>query len=39
MKKLLVAALVGGVGYVLWRKFAEEQDERNLWTEVTDDVA
>ncbi len=39
MKKLVIAALVGGVGYVLWRKYAEEQDERNLWTEVTDEVA
>jgi hypothetical protein len=39
MKKLLVAVVLGGVGYVLWRKYAEEQDERDLWTEVTDDVA
>jgi hypothetical protein len=39
MKKLLVVAVLGGVGYVLWRKYAEEQDERDLWTEVTDDVA
>ncbi len=38
MKKLLLAALLGGVGYVLWRTYAEERDERDLWTEVTDDV-
>jgi hypothetical protein len=38
MKKLLLTLAVGGVGYVLWRKYAQEQDERDLWTEVTDDV-
>lgn len=38
MKKFLVTLLVVGVGYVLWRTYAQEQDERDLWTEVTDDV-
>ncbi len=38
MKKLLVALLGVGVGYVLYRKYAQEQDERDVWTEVTDDV-
>ncbi len=38
MKKFLVALLLLGAGYVLWRRYAEEQDERDLWTEVTDDV-
>jgi len=38
MKKLLVALLGVGAGYVLYRKYAQEQGERDLWTEVTDDV-
>lgn len=38
MKKLALAVVLGGVGYVLWRQYAEERDERDLWTEVTDDV-
>jgi len=38
MKKLLVALLGVGVGYVLYRRYAQEQDERDLWTEVTDDI-
>ena len=38
MKKLLVALLGVGVGYVLYRGYAQEQDERDLWTEVTDDI-
>jgi len=37
MKKLLVALTVVGVGYLLW-KYLEQQDERSVWTEVTDDV-
>jgi hypothetical protein len=39
MKRLLFALIVGGIGYVLWRMYTEEQRERDLWTEVTDDVA
>ena len=38
MKKLLVAALAAGVGYVVYRAYTDEQDDRELWTEVTDDV-
>jgi len=38
MKKLLVVGLLAGVGYVLYRAYAEERDDRELWTEVTDDV-
>ena len=38
MKKVLVTLLAAGAGYVLWRRYAEEQNERDLWTEVTDDV-
>ncbi len=38
MKKFLFAAVLAGVGYVLYRAYAEERDERDLWTEVTDEV-
>jgi hypothetical protein len=38
MKKILFAAVLAGVGYVLYRAYAEERDERDLWTEVTDEV-
>lgn len=38
MKKLLVTAVLAGIGYVLWRAYADERDGRELWTEVTDDV-
>jgi hypothetical protein len=38
MKKLLVALLVAVAGYVVWRTYAEDRDERDLWTEVTDEV-
>ena len=38
MKKLLIALLAAGAGYVVWRTYAEDRDERDLWTEVTDDV-
>ncbi|HWS58773.1 MAG TPA: DLW-39 family protein [Actinotalea sp.] len=41
MKKLLIAliALVGlVVGYAVWRTYAEDRDERDLWTEVTDEL-
>lgn len=37
MKKLLLLALVAGVGYVLWRAYTE-QEAREIWTEVTDDI-
>ena len=38
MKKLLVALLALGAGYVIWRTYAEDRDERDLWTEVTDEL-
>jgi hypothetical protein len=38
MKKLLIALLVIGAGYVAWRTYAEDRDERDLWTDVTDDL-
>jgi hypothetical protein len=36
MKKILVLLLAAGAGYVLWRKYAEDNAERDLWAEVTD---
>jgi hypothetical protein len=38
MKKLVFAVLLAGVGYAVYRAYAEERDDRELWTEVTDDV-
>ncbi|WP_231494841.1 DLW-39 family protein [Cellulomonas sp. KRMCY2] len=38
MKKLLVALLAAAAGYVIWRTYAEDRDERDLWTEVTDEI-
>ena len=39
MKKASLALLLLGAGYVLWRTYAEDRHERDLWTEVTDDVS
>ncbi|MCL2466687.1 MAG: DLW-39 family protein [Micrococcales bacterium] len=38
MKKLLVLLVLAGIGYVAYRKFVQEQDERDLWAEVTDNL-
>jgi hypothetical protein len=38
MKKFFVAALLAGVGYLVYRAYTDERDDRELWTEVTDDV-
>ena len=39
MKKLLLASVLLGGLYLAWRAYAEDQDERDLWDEVTDPVA
>ncbi|WP_265522449.1 DLW-39 family protein [Oerskovia flava] len=36
MKKLLLLLLTAGVGYAIWRKYTEDNSERDLWAEVTD---
>ena len=36
MKKFLVLLLAAGAGYLLWRKYTEDNAERDLWAEVTD---
>ncbi|WP_221652008.1 DLW-39 family protein [Actinotalea ferrariae] len=38
MKKLLIALLAAVAGYLVWRTYAEDRDERDLWTEVTDEL-
>ena len=38
MKKLLIALLAVAASYVVWRTYAEDRDERDLWTEVTDEL-
>jgi len=36
MKKLLTLLGVATAGYVLWRRLADDRDDRDLWAEVTD---
>jgi hypothetical protein len=36
MKKLLLLMAVAAVGYVAWRQYSQNQDDRDLWAEVTD---
>ncbi|HYP74004.1 MAG TPA: DLW-39 family protein [Microbacterium sp.] len=36
MKKLLLVLTAAGVGYLVWRKYVEDREERDLWAEVTD---
>ncbi|WP_235019866.1 DLW-39 family protein [Ruania rhizosphaerae] len=36
MKKALVLVVVAVGGFLAWRKLAEEQANRDVWSEVTD---
>jgi Tfp pilus assembly protein PilE len=36
MKKLLVLAVLAGVGYLAYQRYVQDRDERDLWAEVTD---
>ena len=36
MKKLLLVLTTAGVGYLVWRNYVEDREERDLWAEVTD---
>ncbi len=36
MKKLLFLAALAAAGYVLYTKYLQDRDERDLWAEVTD---
>jgi hypothetical protein len=36
MKKLLLLLVLAAVGYVVYQKVAQDRDERDLWSEVTD---
>jgi hypothetical protein len=35
MKKLLLLAVVAGLGYVVYRQVSANQAEQDLWTEAT----
>jgi len=39
MKKLLITLAVLAVGLAIYRKYAKDQAELDLWAEVTDPVA
>ncbi|MCR6492812.1 DLW-39 family protein [Cellulomonas sp. P24] len=36
MKKVLILLALAGAGYVVWKRYADETDSRDLWAEVTD---
>ncbi len=36
MKKVLALLLAGAVGYGVWRWYAQEHADRDLWADVTD---
>jgi hypothetical protein len=36
VKKLLFVATLAVAGYILYTKYAQNRDERDLWAEVTD---
>ena len=38
MKKLLIILAVALAGFVVYRKVTQNQAERDLWSEVTDDL-
>jgi len=39
MRKLLLLLGVATVGYLVWRRFEDDRDDRDLWAEVTDTFA
>ncbi|MFI2754969.1 DLW-39 family protein [Cellulomonas sp. P22] len=36
MKKVLLLLAVAGAGYVVWQRYAQDREDRDLWAEVTD---
>lgn len=36
MKKALILLAAAGAGYLVWQRFVQQRDERDLWAEVTD---
>ena len=38
VKKLVVLAIAAAAGFLVWKKFQDDQAEQDLWTEATDDV-
>jgi uncharacterized membrane protein YebE (DUF533 family) len=39
MKTLLLLAALAAAGYVAYQRYVQERDDRDLWAEVSDDVA
>lgn len=39
MKKLVLVTVLLAAAYAAWRAYTADQDERDLWAEVTDSVA
>jgi len=36
MKKVLLLLAAAAAGYVVWQRYVQDRDERDLWAEVTD---
>jgi hypothetical protein len=36
MKKLLILVAAAAAAFVIWQKYTQDRDERDLWAEVTD---
>jgi hypothetical protein len=36
VKKILLLVAAAAIGYVVYTKFVQDRDERDLWAEVTD---
>ena len=36
MKKLLLLVAAAAAAFVIWQKYTQDRDERDLWAEVTD---
>ena len=38
MKKVIVLLLTAGLGYLAWRRWAQSQEENDIWAQATDPV-
>ena len=39
VKKLVVLAIAAAAGFLIWKKFQDDQAEQDLWTEATNEFA